>query len=66
MIGKVRRLKEMTGLPVEVDGGIITETAPLMVEAGAQVLIAGSTVFKGDLAVEMCKVIEAGRRTAGR
>ena len=66
MIGKVRRLKEMTDLPVEVDGGITTETAPLMVEAGAQVLIAGSTVFKGDPAVEMRKVIEAGRRTAGR
>jgi len=66
MIGKVRRLKEMTDLPVEVDGGITTETAPLMVEAGAQVLIAGSTVFKGDPAVEMREVIEAGRRTAGR
>ncbi len=66
MIGKVRRLKEITGLPVEVDGGITTETAPLMVEAGAQVLIAGSTVFKGDPAAEMRKVIEAGRRTAGR
>jgi ribulose-phosphate 3-epimerase len=65
MIEKVRRLKEMTDLPIEVDGGITTETAPLMVEAGAQVLIAGSTVFKGDPAVEMRKVIEAGRRIAG-
>ncbi|MDQ4063104.1 MAG: ribulose-phosphate 3-epimerase [Actinomycetota bacterium] len=66
MIEKVRRLKEITDLPIEVDGGITTETAPLMVEAGAQVLIAGSTVFKGDPAVEMRKVIEAGRRTADR
>ncbi|CAA9454600.1 MAG: Ribulose-phosphate 3-epimerase [uncultured Rubrobacteraceae bacterium] len=65
MIEKVRRLKEMTDLPIEVDGGITTETAPLMAEAGAQVLIAGSTVFKGDPTEEMRKVIEAGRRTAG-
>lgn len=62
MIEKVRRLKETTDLPIEVDGGITTETAPLMVEAGAQVLVAGSTVFTGDPAVEMSKVIEAGRR----
>lgn len=65
MIEKVRRIREMTALPIEVDGGITTETAPLMAEAGAQVLIAGSTIFKGDPAVEMRKVIEAGRRTAG-
>ncbi len=58
---KVRRLKEMTDVPVEVDGGITGETAPLMVEAGAQVLIAGSAVFKGDPATEMRKIIEAGR-----
>src|SRR5215212_9999634 len=60
MVEKVRRLKLMTGVPVEVDGGITAETAPLMVEAGAQVLIAGSAVFKGDPATEMRKIIEAG------
>jgi len=60
MVEKVRRLKLMTGVPIEVDGGITAETAPLMVEAGAQVLIAGSAVFKGDPATEMRKIIEAG------
>ncbi len=59
MVEKVRRLKEMTDVPVEVDGGITVETAPLMVEAGAQVLVAGSAVFKGDPATEMRKIIEA-------
>ena len=53
MVEKVRRLKEMTDVPIEVDGGITAETAPLMVEAGAQVLIAGSAVFKGDPEIEM-------------
>ena len=49
---KSRRLKEMTDLPIAVDGGITVETAPL-VEAGARVLVAGSTVYKGDPATEM-------------
>jgi ribulose-phosphate 3-epimerase len=44
-----------------VDGGITAETAPLMVEAGAQVLVAGSAVYKGDAAFEMRRIIEAGR-----
>jgi ribulose-phosphate 3-epimerase len=61
MVDKVRRVKEMTDLPVQVDGGITAETAPLMVEAGAQVLVAGSAVYKGDPVSEMRKIIEAGR-----
>lgn len=60
MVEKVRRLKDMTDVPIEVDGGITVDTAPLMVEAGAQVLIAGSAVFRGDPATEMRKIIEAG------
>jgi ribulose-phosphate 3-epimerase len=61
MVEKVRRLKEMTNVPLEVDGGITIDTAPLMVEAGAQVLIAGSAVFQGDPDTEMRKIIEAGK-----
>jgi ribulose-phosphate 3-epimerase len=61
MVEKVRRLKEMTDLPIEVDGGISAENAPLMVEAGARVLVAGSAVYKGDPATEMRRIIEAGR-----
>jgi ribulose-phosphate 3-epimerase len=60
MIEKVRRLKEMTDVPIEVDGGITVDTAPLMVEAGAQILIAGSAVFRGDPTTEMRRIIEAG------
>jgi ribulose-phosphate 3-epimerase len=32
------------------------------VEAGAQVIVAGSAVYKGNPATEMRKIIEAGRR----
>lgn len=65
MAEKVRRLREMTDVPIQVDGGITAETAPLMVEAGARVLVAGSAVYRGDPATEMRKIVEAGRRAAG-
>ena len=61
MANKVRRLKEMTDLPIEVDGGINAETGPQMVEAGAQVLVAGSAVYKGEPEQEMRRIIESGR-----
>ena len=61
MADKVRRVREMSGLPVQVDGGITAETAPIMVEAGAQVLVAGSAVYRGDPTTEMRRIIEAAR-----
>jgi len=65
MADKIRRVGEMTDVPVEVDGGITAETAPLVVEAGAQVLVAGSAVYKGDdPATEMRRILEAARRAS--
>ena len=61
MAEKVRRVRQMTDLPVQVDGGITVETAPIMVEAGAQVLVAGSAVYRGDPATEMRRIIDAAR-----
>ena len=66
MAEKIRRLREMTDLPIEVDGGINEETAPMVVEAGARVLVAGSAVYKGDPAQEMRKILESGRRAIGQ
>ena len=43
---KIRRVAELApGVEIEVDGGIDVETAPLAVNAGASVLVAGSAVF---------------------
>ena len=39
--------KENLDVLVEVDGGIDSETAPLAVNAGANVLVAGSATFRG-------------------
>ena len=49
-IDKVKKLRAMIGdrpVHIEIDGGITPETAPLMAAAGADVLVAGSAVFKG-------------------
>jgi ribulose-phosphate 3-epimerase len=49
MCEKIRRLKAMiTGYPIliEVDGGVSPETAGAVTAAGADVLVAGSAVFK--------------------
>jgi ribulose-phosphate 3-epimerase len=50
MTGKVRKLRQMIGdrpVHIEIDGGMDPTTAPLMAAAGADVLVAGSAVFKG-------------------
>ena len=50
MIEKVRQTRAMIGdrpIHIQVDGGIDPNTAPLVAEAGADVLVAGSAVFKG-------------------
>ena len=41
---------EKIELPIQVDGGINRETLPLVLEAGASQIVAGSCVFSGDLA----------------
>ena len=51
MLDKIATLRQMTegrDIVIEVDGGITTETAPLVAAAGARALVAGSAVFKGD------------------
>jgi ribulose-phosphate 3-epimerase len=66
MVDKVKRIKAMIGsrkIHIEVDGGITPETAPLVTAAGADVLVAGSAVFKGD-ATSYAANIEAIRKTA--
>ena len=49
-LAKIRRVRQMIdeikrGCDLEVDGGIEPTTAPLVVDAGANVLVAGSSIF---------------------
>ena len=50
MTNKIRKLRQMIGdrpVHIEIDGGVDPGTAPAVVKAGADVLVAGSAVFKG-------------------
>jgi ribulose-phosphate 3-epimerase len=52
-LDKVKRLRELINRTgsyalIEVDGGVNGETGPQLVEAGADVLVAGSYVFKSE------------------
>jgi ribulose-phosphate 3-epimerase len=51
-VDKISRLRALAGarpIDIEVDGGITPETAPSVARAGANVLVAGSAVFKGGM-----------------
>ena len=55
-LDKIRRLRHMLdgrglSVPIAVDGGIDTTTAPLVVSAGARVLVAGSSIYNDAAAV---------------
>src|ERR1700745_1219634 len=70
---KIRRVRQMIGdlkpdCDLEVDGGIDVTTAPLVVGAGANVLVAGSAIFgegEGVIAA-MDRLRAARRRVSGK
>ena len=56
-LDKIRTIKSMLeerglDVPIGIDGGVDTTTAPLIVEAGATVLIAGSSVYNDKASVK--------------
>jgi ribulose-phosphate 3-epimerase len=66
---KIRRVREMIGdrpIDLEVDGGVTPETAGLVVAAGANVLVAGSAVFKGGTKESYAANISAIRTAADK
>ena len=49
-LDKIRTIKEMVGdrdIDIQVDGGVTADNAQEVISAGANVLVAGSAVFKG-------------------
>jgi ribulose-phosphate 3-epimerase len=69
MVDKVRRVKALIGdrpIRIEIDGGVAPDTAPLVVAAGAEVLVAGAAIFKGGSVESYRANIEAIRTAADR
>lgn len=66
---KIRELRELIeeddlDVDIQVDGGINEDTLETVIRAGANLLVAGSYVFKGDLASNVRKINEKMRRIA--
>jgi ribulose-phosphate 3-epimerase len=59
----LRRMIDAAGLKtlIEIDGGVTTENAPLLVQAGADVLVAGSTIFKAADPRATIKILKEAR-----
>lgn len=67
MTDKIRSAKSLIGdrpIELEVDGGITAQTAPQVTAAGANVLVAGSAVFKGDGVEDYRKTVALLRQAA--
>jgi ribulose-phosphate 3-epimerase len=67
MTAKIQAVRTMIGsrpIYLEVDGGVTPETAPLCGAAGADVLVAGSAVFKGGKYQENIAAIRAAAVSA--
>jgi ribulose-phosphate 3-epimerase len=67
MVEKVRRVKAMIGdrpIRIEIDGGVSADNAGLLAKAGADVLVAGAAIFKGDGVEAYRRNIEAIRGSA--
>jgi ribulose-phosphate 3-epimerase len=72
MLPKIRRVRRMIDqvrpeCELEVDGGIEPHTAPLVVEAGARVIVAGSAVYgaAGGATAGIARLKEGLSRRAG-
>lgn len=67
VVDKIRRVKALVGdrpIDIEVDGGVTPETAGIVTKAGANVLVAGSAVFKGGTQQSYAANISAIRNSA--
>mgnify|MGYP002346420651 FL=1 len=51
-------------IDLEVDGGVTAETAPLVTAAGANVLVAGSAVYKGEGVDDYRKTVDTLKKAA--
>ena len=63
-VNKVAELKELilkkgSSAIIEVDGGINLETGKLVVDAGADALVAGNFVFKSENPIETIAALKA-------
>jgi ribulose-phosphate 3-epimerase len=64
---KIKQLRKMaeavgTDLKIEIDGGVTVANAPKLLAAGADVLVAGSTVFRSDSPTDTISALVASTK----
>lgn len=59
-VREVKKIKDELGLDfnIEIDGGINTDNLMSVLEAGANVIVAGSAIFRGDVADNTSKFMD--------
>ena len=63
-VNKIKRMREMIdeqllNVKIEIDGGVTLENAKMIIDAGADVLVAGSTVFNAADPIKMIASLKA-------
>ena len=63
-INKIKRMREMIDeqllhIKIEIDGGITLDNAQIIIDAGADILVAGSTVFKAVNPIQTIAALKA-------
>ena len=63
-ISKLRKMIDARGLKtdIEVDGGVTPDNVETMIHAGANVFVAGSAVYKGDVAANVQRFLQIFRK----
>ena len=61
---KIKRLRSLADeknpeLDIEVDGGVTLDNVAELIEAGANVFVAGSAVFKGDVQTNITEFLKS-------
>jgi ribulose-phosphate 3-epimerase len=60
VVGKVKHARLLfPAMPISVDGGVSLETAPALIDAGADRLIVGSAIFESDNFIEAIQQLKA-------
>ena len=64
---KIRRLRQMIternlNVDIEVDGGVTLDNVEMLIEAGANIFVAGSAVYKGDVEANVKGFLEVFKK----
>jgi len=68
-LNKIKRMREMIdeqllNVKIEIDGGVTLDNAQMIIEAGADVLVAGSSVFKATDPIQTIAALKAMQRVS--